>query len=158
MNLSSLIAKHFHEIHFGGNWTWSNLQDHLKDVTWEQATTKVHSFNTIATLTYHLNYYIEVVTKVLQGQPLVGKDEQSFDHPPIRSQEDWDVMKSKILTEAETLAKLIEQVPENKWGETFIAEKYGNYYRNIHGMIEHAHYHLGQIVLIKKLIMHPGKD
>jgi hypothetical protein len=29
-------------------------------------------------------------------------------------------------------------------------EKYGNYYRNIHGIIEHIHYHLGQIVLIEK--------
>ena len=31
-------------------------------------------------------------------------------------------------------------------------EKYGTYYRNFHGLIEHAHYHLGQIVLIKKLV------
>ena len=31
-------------------------------------------------------------------------------------------------------------------------EKYGNYFRNLTGIIEHLHYHLGQIVLIKKLI------
>ena len=33
----------------------------------------------------------------------------------------------------------------------FFHEKYGNYYRNLHGVIEHAHYHLGQIALIKKM-------
>ncbi len=44
----------------------------------------------------------------------------------------------------------IEQLPESKLWETFSDEKYGNYYRNIHGIIEHIHYHLGQIVLIKK--------
>jgi len=32
-------------------------------------------------------------------------------------------------------------------------EKYGNYYRNFHGIIEHCHYHLGQIVLIKKMLL-----
>ena len=36
--------------------------------------------------------------------------------------------------------------------ETFADEKYGHYYRNLHGIIEHTHYHLGQIVLIKKLL------
>jgi len=31
--------------------------------------------------------------------------------------------------------------------------KYGNYFRNIVGVIEHIHYHLGQIVLIKKILV-----
>jgi hypothetical protein len=43
-------------------------------------------------------------------------------------------------------------LPESKLAETFSDEKYGNYYRNIHGIIEHTHYHLGQIVLIKKIL------
>jgi len=48
---------------------------------------------------------------------------------------------------------LIEQLPEAKLGEIFSEEKYGTYYRNIHGIIEHTHYHLGQIVLIKKILL-----
>ena len=36
--------------------------------------------------------------------------------------------------------------------EGFVDEKYGTYLRNIDGMIEHAYYHLGQVVLIKKLL------
>jgi hypothetical protein len=43
-------------------------------------------------------------------------------------------------------------LPENKLEEVFDDKKYGNYYRNITGIIEHNHYHLGQIVLIKKII------
>ena len=35
------IAKHFREIHFGENWTSSNLKDNLDKVTWQQATTQV---------------------------------------------------------------------------------------------------------------------
>lgn len=153
MNLTSQIAKHFRELHFGGNWTWSNLKDNLADVTWQQATTKVYSFNTIAVLAYHTNYYVTVALKVLEGKPLEGKDEESFDAPPILCQEDWEALLNKIWEDAEKFASLIEALPDNKLWETFVHEKYGNYYRNFHGIIEHTHYHLGQIALIKKILL-----
>jgi len=155
MNLTEQIAKNFRDVHFGGNWTSVNLQDTLKDVSWQQATTKVESFNTIAALVYHMNYYVSVVNKVLQGEPLNASDKYSFDIPPIASNEDWQKLLNKTWTEAETFATLVEQLPVNKLGEDFSDNKYGNYYRNIHGIIEHLHYHLGQIVLIKKLLPKP---
>ena len=153
MSLTQQIAKHFREIHFGGNWTCSNLKDNLSDVNWQQATTQVHSFNTIATLTYHVNYYVSAALKVLQGEPLVAKDELSFNHPPIQSENDWQQLLAKVWIDAELFATLIENLPENKLWEDFTDKKYGNYYRNIHGIIEHMHYHLGQIALIKKLLL-----
>jgi len=151
MNLSAQIAKHLREVHFGGNWTSVNLKDTLTGITWEQATTKVHSFNTIVALVYHINYYVSAILKVLQEGPLDAKDKYSFDHPGIQSKEDWEKLVDKAFAEAEDLAKLVEQLPESKLEKTFADEKYGNYYRNLHGLIEHTHYHLGQIVLIKKL-------
>jgi hypothetical protein len=157
MKLTEQIANHFREVHFGGNWTSVNLKESLADVNWQQATTPVYSFNTIAALVYHTNYYVSAVLKVLQGEPLHAKDKYSFDHPPIQSQEDWEKLLNKTWEDAENFATLIEQLPESKLGETFTDEKYGNYYRNIHGIIEHAHYHLGQIVLIKKILTQKAK-
>ncbi|MDQ3844097.1 MAG: DinB family protein [Bacteroidota bacterium] len=158
MNWTAQIAKHFREVHFGGNWTAVNLKDNLADVTWQQATTQVYSFNTIATLVYHMNYYVSAVMKVLQGEPLHAKDQYSFDHPPIASRQDWEKLLDKMWTDAEAFASLIEQLPQSKLGETFVDEKYGNYYRNLHGIIEHMHYHLGQIVLIRKILMQAEKN
>ena len=152
MNLTTQIAKHFKEVHFGVNWSWSNIKEHLADVSWQQATTKVYTFNTIAALVYHMNYFVCAATKVLQGGPLEAKDIYSFDHPLIESQEDWERMVNKTWSDAETFASLVEQMPEQQLWEDFSDNKYGNYYRNIHGVIEHCHYHLGQIVLIKKII------
>jgi hypothetical protein len=152
MDLSKQIAKHFREVHFGGNWTWSNLKDNLAGVTWQQATTQVYNLNTIATLVYHVNYYVGAVIEVLQGRPLTASDKFSFDCPPIHSEEDWDALKNKALTEAELFAGLIETLPDEKLWEIFTDEKYGNYYRNFQGIIEHTHYHLGQIALIKKIL------
>jgi len=157
MNLTPQIAKHFRDVHFGGNWTSVNLKETLTGVTWQQATTIIYSLNTIATLVFHINYYVSAVTKVLQGEPLTAHDKYSFDLPPIQNQEDWDKLLNKTWSDAEKFALLIEQLPESKLGETFSDEKYGNYYRNIHGIVEHTHYHLGQIVLIKKILLQsPG--
>src|SRR6187402_1255352 len=134
MSLPAQIAKHFREVHFGGNWTVSNLKEHLSDVTWQQATTKVYDLNTIATLAYHINYFVATVLKVLQGEPLKGSDKDSFDHPPIHSQQDWQNFLDKMWKDAEDFARLLEQLPEAKLWETFSDEKYGIYYRNIHGI------------------------
>jgi len=152
MNASTNIAKHFREVFFGGNWTVSNLKEQLADVTWQEATTQVYSLNTIATLTYHIGYFVTVVLKVLQGGPLDGNDKLSFDHPPINSQEDWQNLIDKTLAEAETFTALVAQLPESRLWEDFTDPKYGIYYRNIHGIIEHTHYHLGQIAIIKKIV------
>lgn len=152
MNTSAQIAKHFREVIFGGNWTWSNLKDQMAGVTWQQATTQVQSFNTIATLVYHVHYYVGAATQVLQGQPLTASDKFAFDHPPIRSQEDWDNFLAKVWAESEAFAAMVEQFPDERLGDIFVEEKYGIYYRNFHGIIEHTHYHLGQIALIKKML------
>jgi len=150
--LTQLTAKHFREVFFGGNWTWSNFQENLKDVTWQEATSKVADFNTIAVLTFHSGYFVTALLDVLEGKPLTAHDKFSFDHPPILSQEDWEQMLHKMWSEVERAAVLIEQLTDEKLLETFVEAKYGNYYRNILGTIEHAHYHLGQIALVKKLL------
>jgi len=152
MTLTGQIATHFRAVHFGGNWTAVHLKEQLADVTWQQATARVHSFNPIGTLVFHLNYYVSAVSRVLRGGPLDAHDKHSFHHPPIRSQEDWEKLLDQTWTDAEAFARLVEQLPEETLWEPFADGKYGNYYRNLHGPVEHAHYHLGQIVLIKKLL------
>jgi hypothetical protein len=156
MKITAQIAKLFRDVHYGGNWTWVDLKTTLADVTWQQATTQVHSFNTIAVLVYHMNYYVRIAINVLQGMPLDGHDKFSFDCPPIQSQKDWEQLVAKTWSDADTFATLLEQMPDEKLEDTFFQEKYGNYYRNMHGIIEHCHYHLGQIVLIKKILLEAG--
>ena len=152
MNHTQQLAKHFREVHSGGNWTWSNLQENLKDVTWEEAVTKVQGFNTIAALAYHIHYFVAVALKVLQGGPLIGKDSESFDHPPVESEKDWQQLLGKMWADAQSFADALEKLLDEKLFETFGQEKYGTYYRNMLGIIEHSHYHLGQIALIKKMV------
>lgn len=157
MNITAHIAKHMRELHFGGNWTGSSLKEQLHDVSWQQAVTQVHSFNTIAVLVFHVNYYVDAALKVLQGEPLQAHDKYSFNLPAVQSQQDWEKLLHKLWNDAEQMAILIEQVPDHKLNDFFTDEKYGTYYRNFHGIIEHTHYHLGQIALIKKLVQSPAQ-
>lgn len=158
MNLSTQIAKHLKEVHFGGNWTCSNLKDNVADLTWQQASTQVYSFNSIATLVCHINYYVAAVSKVLEGEALQAKDELSFEHPPIHSQEDWERFLEKVWEDGERFTRLIADLPEERLWENFTDEKYGIYFRNLQGIIEHTHYHLGQIALIKKIILSSAQE
>ncbi len=152
MKRATQIAKHFRDVHFGGNWTSVNLKDTLADVTWEEATTRLHDLNTIAVLVFHMNYYVSPILKVLQGGPLVASDKLSFDVPAITTEETWQALVNKALTEAEELSVHIAALDETKLDMDFADPKYGNYYRNLSGLIEHTHYHLGQITIIKKMM------
>lgn len=153
MNLSSQIAKQFNEMYFGGNWTAVNLKQTLSDVSWRQAVLKLDSYNSIVSLVYHIGYYVTAVTKVLEGGPLDAHDKYSFNHPVVASEADWQNLLDKTWSDAKHFINLIEQLPANRLSENFSDPKYGNYYRNITGVIEHTHYHMGQIVLIKKMLL-----
>jgi len=153
MDISQQIAKHFKEVYFGGNWTDVNLKDSLKDISWQQAATKLYSFNTIAALVYHIDYYVTAILAVLQDESLTASDKYSFDHLPVQSEENWVALLDKLWNNAKKFITLVENLHESKLWETFSEEKYGNFYRNLQGVIEHTHYHLGQIVLIKKLLL-----
>lgn len=147
------LAKRFREVLLDGLWIANtNFKDQLSDVTWEQATTKIGSLNTIAMLTFHIDYYIAGLVNVFEGGDLEIRDKYSFDLPPIESKEHWEELLNKLWTDSERFATLLEQMPDSKMNEVFVDEKYWTYLRNIDGMIEHAYYHLGQITLIKKLL------
>jgi len=152
MTIMKQLAKNFRDLYFGGNWTAVNVKDTLAGVSWEQATRKVDDLNTIAALVFHSGYYVTAVLKVFKGEPLKASDKFAFDLEPITSEEDWQKLVSRVFAEAEEFASQIEQLDERVLFETFQQEKYGNYFRNIVGIIEHTHYHLGQIVLLKKML------
>jgi hypothetical protein len=153
MKPTSEIASRFREVILNGTWiAGSNFKTELSNVTWEQAIQKVGSLNTIAALTSHIDYYISGISNVLEGGTLDIRDKFSFDFPHIKSQENWERVMDKLWKDSERFADLVEQMTEEKLKEDFADKKYGSYQRNIEAMIEHSYYHLGQIVIIKKLL------
>lgn len=154
MNSNYQIAKRFREVILNGTWIANtNYKDQLATLNWEVATTKFNSVNTIAVLAQHIHYYVKGILNVFNGGSLDIKDKYSFDFPPIQTQKDWEAFLNQFWNDAEAFAALVEQMPEAKLKEVFVDQKYGTYQRNIEAMIEHSYYHLGQIVLIKKILL-----
>lgn len=157
MTVSTQLAKSIRDFYNGGNWTGVNLKETLTDITWQEAITKVSDLNTIAMLVFHINYYVDAVLGVLRGGPLKASDKYSFDLQPLTSDDDWQKLKEYVFSQAELLATELEKLDERTLSEVFSDEKYGTYFRNVAGVVEHAHYHLGQIVIIKKMIRQEKK-
>ena len=147
------IASRFREIILNGTWVANtNYKLQLENLDWKTAVTPIQNLNTIAVLAQHIHYYINGLNLVFKGGPLDIKDKFSFDFLPIQSQDEWENFLTKFWNDSEEFASLIEQMPDEKLNESFVDEKYGTYRRNIDCMIEHSYYHLGQIVLLKKLL------
>jgi len=153
MTRTHIIANRIREVLLSGTWIANtNYQDQLSSVSWQQATQKVADLNTIAALTFHVNYYLDGLLNVFNGGKLDIRDSHSFTMPPITSQEDWDSLTSDLLANAEKFALAVERMDDRTLDLPFVDEKYGTYLRNIEAIIEHSYYHLGQISLLRKMV------
>ena len=147
------LADRLTEVLLSGRWIANtNYKELLVNITWEQAMQKMARLNSIAALTFHVNYYLAGIINVFKGGELEIRDAYSFDHPKIESERDWESLKSDFVKNAETFVDEVSRLSENTLNSTFVDEKYGTYVRNIEGVIAHSYYHLGQISLLKKMI------
>lgn len=153
MNLNIHIANRLKDVFLDGKWIANtNFKEQLMNTTWEQAIYKIENINSIALLTFHIHYYIKGFINVFENGILDIKDKYSFDMPEIKNELIWKKMVKEFINDAETLILYIEKMDEQMLYEPFILKEYGTYLRNIDAQIEHSYYHLGQIVLIKKII------
>jgi hypothetical protein len=152
MSLAQRLAKDLKEFHIDGTWVSTNLNDQLADVDWQMATKQVYNLNSIAMLSFHINYYVVAVTQVLEGGPLDAHDRFSYDLPPITNEEDWQQLRAKVIADGEKFSEVVEKLGDENLLDDFADAKYGNIFCNLLGNLEHSYYHLGQIVLIKKIL------
>ena len=150
-SIPQLLAKHLREVHFGGNWSTSCLRDQLQGLTLQQAMRQPFDTHSIATLTVHATYYVRVLGEVLKSGQLQAKDELSFMLPDLHTEAQWQQLQNDLWARAEETAALLEALAPEQLTRPFTDEKYGLWHRNILGIIEHLHYHLGQIALLRKI-------
>lgn len=151
MNYNEYLANRLKEILLSGKWVvGTNFKEQIEDLTWIEATTQVENFNSISSITFHINYYLSGVMDVFKGGDLTIRDKFSFDAPAIKNEIDWNRRKDKLVKDSEEFIQLIEEMKPETLMSVFVKEEYGSYFRSVDVIIEHTYYHLGQIVLIKK--------
>lgn len=153
MKNTANLANRLREVLLSGTFIANtNFKAQLEDLDFKDATKQIHGLNTIALLAFHINYYLQGVNDVFDGKDLTIKDEFSFDMAIISAAEDWQNLIAKFLSNSEKFIRHVEEFTEEELQQPFVNEKYGSLQRNIDAMIEHSYYHLGQIVLIRKMI------
>lgn len=154
MSRSSALSKRLKEVLLDGHWVaQANFKDLIESVTWIHASKKTMNLNSIAELTFHVNYYLGGILQVFQGGKLEIRDQYSFDLKPINSEGDWRSLVEDFVSNSNDLVRQVQAMSSEQLDTIFVAEQYGTVERNIEGVIEHAYYHLGQMVLIKKIIV-----
>lgn len=157
MNITTCIARHISEVFEGNNWTEVDIKQTLSDVTWEEATTiTAASVNTIAALLFHLDFYNGVIMSRLNGINPVIDEHNGMNVPPIENERQWKQLQQKAFDSTARLAAVVEDFPEERLQE-LTQRGLHTYYKTLHGIAEHSHYHLGQMVLLKNLVRNMPK-
>lgn len=153
MSQKTELSNRLKEIILNGTWIANTNYKHQLDTTsWEKAVEKLPNFNSIAMLTFHIQYYISGILHYFETGNLEIKDQYSFDLPNISTKEDWKNLKNQLYQNTEKLATIIENLTKKELQNIFVKPEYGTVQRNIDAMIEHSYYHLGQIVILKKML------
>ncbi len=153
MERSIAIANRLQEVLLDGKWIANtNFKEQIENTHWQQAVHQIGDLNTIALLTFHINYYLSGILNVFEGGTLDIRDKYSFDLPEIKDEAAWIALVTDFIKNAEKFIEYVRQMDDPQLSEDFVDQKYGSYCRNIEGVIEHSYYHLGQISLLKKLM------
>ncbi|UMY67115.1 MULTISPECIES: DinB family protein [unclassified Flavobacterium] len=147
------LAQRLREVLLDGRWIANtNFRDQIEGLDWQVAIETIGPHNSIAALTFHINYYLAGLLSAFSTGRLDIRDTYSFDLPPITTEADWITVVTTFIDNAQRFADAVEKMPDTLFDQPFVDPRYGTYLRNIEGVIEHSYYHLGQVALIRKLI------
>jgi uncharacterized damage-inducible protein DinB len=152
MKESQRIVALYQSVYDGNPWIDITILEVVKDIDYNDALKKIRpDFNSIWEIVNHIISWRKNVLQRVQGKILITPNHNYFETVTETSQEDWQ----------NTLKKLEESQQEwiqflGSFDKTDFEKIYPNngmtYYEHIHGIMQHDIYHLGQIVILKKLV------
>jgi len=90
MSKSLNLANRLQEVLLSGDWVAkTNIPAQLHKTDLNLANSKIGNHNSIAELTFHINYYVAGILNVLNGGDLEIRDKYSFDMEKINSESEW---------------------------------------------------------------------
>jgi uncharacterized damage-inducible protein DinB len=133
----------------GDAWRCPSLRELLAAVTGPQAAARaIVSAPTIWELLLHLTVYENVVRRRLGGENVETlPDELGWPRPPDSSAAAWLQAKLDFGEARRALRQTVASFPEARLGETVPGREY-TFYVMLHGVVEHALYHAGQIEML----------
>jgi uncharacterized damage-inducible protein DinB len=156
MRESTRIISLFEKLYNGDPWIDLNIIGILNKITAAQASKKIAvNANSIWEITVHLiQWRLNVLDRL--GRKTIETPENNY-FEPVKDNSDkaWVGILSELAISQNRWIEYLKDV-QNEDLEKLYPENNMSYYEHIQGIIQHDAYHLGQIVLLSKLLSVPA--
>ncbi|MDX1470203.1 MAG: DUF1572 domain-containing protein, partial [Flavobacteriaceae bacterium] len=121
MTSAEQLSNQFSEVYLEGKWiAGTNLSKEIAPINLEVAIKKYRTLNTIAALTFHLNYYLAGLLEVFRGGELNIKDKYSFDLPDLKTEDEWADLKNTFISNAKNFEQQIKTMTKKQLSNDFV--------------------------------------
>ncbi|MCD0465537.1 DinB family protein [Flavobacterium sp. ENC] len=152
MSENKRISNLYQSIYNGEPWLEVTLDDTLKNVSAEQAYRKINpNLNTIWEIVNHLIQWRRNILRRVQGETVTTPDHNYFVPVLDSSEAAWEQSLQSLAKSQELWSAFFEDFNDSDLEKIYPSNNH-TYYEHIHGIIQHDVYHLGQIVILKKLL------
>ncbi|SHM57878.1 DinB family protein [Flavobacterium chilense] len=152
MSESKRVSNLYQSIYNGNPWLEVTLAHTLENVTAEQAYRKINpKLNTIWEIVNHLIQWRRNILRRVQGETIITPDHNYFVPVLDSSEAAWEQSLQNLAKSQELWSACLNDFNDADF-EKIDQNNNHNFYEDIHGIIQHDVYHLGQIVILKKLL------
>ncbi|MEO5890758.1 MAG: DinB family protein [Ferruginibacter sp.] len=149
MKETARIAKLLEDIYEGDPWIDVTLTGTLKNISPAGAANKIDPWNSIWEIVNHIISWRETVLQRVQGIVVDSPADNYFKPVTDQSENAWQRTLQDLKISQDKWNTFLEKMTEDDL-EKINPKNNSSYYNNIHGIIQHDAYHLGQIVLLAK--------
>jgi uncharacterized damage-inducible protein DinB len=152
MKETQRIIKLFEAGYDGSPWIDVNLVDTLQNISAAQALKKISpSSNSIWEITNHIISWRENVLQRVKGKTIKTPAHNYFVVVKSGTAAEWQATMKKLEHTQSDWILFLKNLKEAALDEVY-EPNHMNYYEHIQGILQHDTYHLGQIVMLTKLL------
>ena len=146
------ITKLFEDLYDGDPWIDVTILGVLKNVSPQQAAKKIApGRNSIWQIVNHIVSWRENVLLRVQGNVINTPNNNYFIEIEDISETAWQQCLERLQNSQQQWITFLKHFDESEFDKIYPSNKM-SYYEHVHGIIQHDAYHLGQIVLLTKLV------
>ncbi len=151
MSTCNRIADQFAKLFEGDSWIDVNIISTLSTVSAQQAAKKFLGIsNSLWEIVNHMIGWREAIFKKVMGENISSPDNNFFETITDTSDKAWQETLKRIMASQHMWMKMLEAMNDDQLDEILQPDNQTKYHL-IEGILQHDAYHLGQIVLLKKL-------
>ena len=151
MSGTKRILNHYDGVLNGDAWHGDAVWPVLDNISAEEAAARpIPSAHTIWEIVMHMAFWENVAAQRLAGLRSGLVEELNFPPIPAATEENWRKTLDQLRDSNRVVRQALAKLDANKLDELTAAGK-RTFYGEAHGILEHHVYHLGQVVLLKKM-------